>query len=129
MIKQYINDCLIDWPAWEGLTKMQQGRVIKVLQGKTRYSLHGKSVSLPGLLNTSGFQKITEEYMHPFIWSRTKYNRLSFQAQIDYENKYKQKVPKYCLYISECIYHFIPKVIYDILIKPKEALCVKEKKT
>jgi len=99
-------------------TAMQQGRIDKVLNTKMNFGDPFGILTKRDWLNQrfeSGNCYTETHSIHPFTWSRVKYNRMDSQKEQDeYERKYNLMVDSYNLMTKGCnSFTQITKIEFD----------------
>ena len=55
-------------------------------------------------------------------WNRTKYNRMNYSEQEEYDAKMKETKKEYRLYYDERVFVDVPKLVYDYYLEKQEKI-------
>lgn len=109
-----MNKLTIDEEKITSLTPMNRGRVEKVL-GKEYRRSNGDIVSLHDIIECGDYIRKEAREEPKINFNRTRYNRMDWTEQAEYDKKLNEKKMAYYLVSEKGSYFQIPKIVYNII--------------
>lgn len=102
----------VDMDAVNALPPRERARVVKTLEGRRMFK--GKNMSVREMVESGGFTGIKKHYVPKYEYNRAKYNRLSGDAQREYDKRMTEMKEEYALTVDNQTLA-IPKIVFDVL--------------